>query len=583
MELKAVSQGVISGIEFQVGDKVDEGSVIVVAELMKMLSEYKAPVSGTLAKLAVNVGDMVEEGQVLAVFDAITNSGVVSSKTKETSYVTALGDELLARRAALSDEGRKSRVEKRHARGNRTARENITDLLDEDSFSEFGGHVLAAQHETNTKEQLIERSAADGVLVGTGTIDGMPVAVLVVDYMVMAGTQGHFHHKKVDRIIELARRRNLPLILYPEGGGGRPNDVDAQRISVAQLEIGSFYSLAALRGVVPVIAVVNGYCFAGSAAFAAVADIIIGTENASLGMGGPAMIEGGGLGSYEPGEVGPTDVHAKTGVYDVVVKDEEQATATAKQLIKCLKNTVAEVGEQSLSVDDLLPVNRRATFDMTSVAQRIFDSGTFIELKSDYALNMITGIARLGGRAVGVLANNCRHMGGAVDGLAADKAASLFELCQTHGLPIISLIDTPGFMVGPEAEATGQVRPIGRLFTQGAKFKQPLLAVIIRRAYGLGAMAMAGGSLHAVDITLSWPNGEIGAMGVEGAVRLGARDQLAAIADEAEREIEFNKMVDGIYERGKALNAAMFFELDDVIMPNETRQRLITTLQGMGR
>lgn len=583
MELKAASQGVVSSIDFQVGDMVEAGSIVVVTELMKMLSEYKAPVSGTLGELTVNVGDMVEEGQTLAVFTSGHSDREAVQKTDEGSYVNRLSEELHLRRQQLSDEGRKTRVEKRHANGNRTARENITDLLDGDSFSELGGHALAAQHETNSLEQLIERSAADGVLVGTGTIDGLPVAVLVVDYMVMAGTQGHFHHKKVDRIIELAHRRKLPLILYPEGGGGRPNDVDAQRISVAQLEISSFYHLAALRGVVPMIAVVNGYCFAGSAAFAAVADVIIGTENASLGMGGPAMIEGGGLGSFEPHEVGPTSVHAGTGVYDVVVKDEAQATAVAKKLIHCFKGTVSQFDDQKMSADDLLPTNRRATFDMKAVVKTVFDDDSFIELKADYAVNMITGIARLAGRAVGVLANNCAHMGGAVDGLAADKAATLIELCQSHGLPIISLIDTPGFMVGPEAEQSGQVRPIGRFFTQGAKFDYPLLAVVVRRAYGLGAMAMVGGGFHAADVTLSWPNGEIGAMGIEGAVRLGARDHLAAITDDAEREAELNRMVDDLYERGKALNAATFFELDDVILPNETRDRLITTLEAIGK
>ncbi len=581
MDVISESTGRVTSIAVSVGDNIGEGTVVVVTELMKMLVEHKAPQNGVVSKILVALGDEVQAGQKLAV---VSHGSKASGPTESKSaggYTDSLISEILDRRVAYSDRGRWSRIEKRHASGGRSARENIDDLLDKGSFSELGGHALAAQHGTHTRERLIDRSAADGVIVGTGAIDGVHVAVLIVDYTVMAGTQGHFHHKKVDRIVEIARRRKLPLVMYPEGGGGRPNDTDAHAISVAQLEVTSFHHLAALRGVVPVVAVVHGYCFAGSAAFAAVADVIIGTKTACLGMGGPAMIEGGGLGKFQADEVGPASVHARTGAFDIVVEDEAAATTLAKRMIHFLKCIKGEPVERTAELAPLLPRERRGVFDVSAIIDAIFDEGGFVELKCAYAPNLISGFARLNGKVIGVLANNCQNMGGAIDGDAADKAAHMLDLCQLHQIPVVSLIDTPGFMVGPQAEETGQVRPIGRFFIAGAKFTQPMLAVVMRRAYGLGAMAMAGGGLHASDLTLSWPGGEVGAMGLEGAVHLGMRDHLSAIEDKAEREAETGRLIDELYERGKALNAAMFFELDDVILPDETRSRLIVALDAL--
>lgn len=579
-EISATGQGVVAHVMAGPGDKVGKGTVLIVTELMKMLTEHKAPADGQIVAVHVSEGDMVESETRLLTFEAGETENHRGSTTPGTDQQPLI-DELSKRRRALSDAGRTKRVAKRHASGGRTARENVNDLLDDATFSEIGGHVLAAQREIHDTDQLIDRSAADGVLVGTGMINGLPVAVLVVDYTVMAGTQGWFHHKKIDRIVDIAQRRKLPLVLYPEGGGGRPNDIDAMRVSSASLDVMTFRNLARLRGVAPVIAVVHGYCFAGSAAFAAVADIIIGTRGSYIGMGGPAMIEGGGLGTFAPEEIGPASVHATNGALDIVVEDEAAGTALARRLVGMLTGHSAETAEPAGGdLRQLMPRDRRTVFDVRAAISAIADSGTMIELRSEHATAMIVMLARIGGQAVGILANDPGRMGGAIDGEAAAKAATHLRLCQDNGLAIVSLIDTPGFMVGPEADATGQFRPIGDFFAAGARLTVPLVAVVLRRAYGLGAMAMAGGSLHAADLTIAWPNGEFGAMGLEGAVRLGMRDQLAAIRDEAEREAEFQRLVDGFYDRGRALNAAAFFEFDDVIDPAETRTRIIQTIRA---
>ncbi len=438
---------------------------------------------------------------------------------------------------------------------------------------------MAAQRSRLSEGELIDRSAGDGVIVGTGCVEGKPVAVIAADYSVMAATQGWFHHHKVDRILQIAHRRNLPLVIWPEGGGGRPNDVDTQNLAIAWLSVTSFRELSRLANTVPVIAVVHGYCFAGSAAFAAVADIVIMTEKASLGMGGPAMIEGGGLGSFAPETVGPAEVMASSGVAQIVVPDEARGTGTACELLSLLSADVVmgECGDQTV-LRSLMPRNRKTVLEIENIISTLVDQGTFRELSGAFAPNMRVGLARVDGMPVAVLASDSSTIGGAIDGPAAAKATWLFELAQKHSLPIVSLIDTPGFMVGPDAEATGQAKEIGDLFRAGAALTVPMAAVVLRRAYGLGAMAMAGGGLQAADLCIAWPTGEVGAMGLEGAVRLGARSQLDKISSGEEREAEVKRLVGELEQRGRALNAAAYFEFDDVIDPAETRDRILQML-----
>lgn len=491
--------------------------------------------------------------------------------------------EVLARRALTEDEARPDAVERRHAAGARTARENIADLVDPGSFIEYGRFAIAAQRGRREVQDLIERTPADGLVAGTARINGelfgerAACAVLSYDYTVLAGTQGALGHKKKDRLFELIERMRLPTVFFAEGGGGRPGDSDYPVVSA--LETRAFALWAKLSGVVPRIAVVAGRCFAGNAVIAGCSDLIVATDNSSLGMGGPAMIEGGGLGKVDPDEVGPIEMQAANGVVDVVAADEREATAVAKRLIGYFQGT-AEPGPapDQTRLRDLVPERQRRAYAVAPIVETLADEGSVTFLRERFAPEMVTTLARIEGQPVGIVANDTRHMAGAITSGAADKAARLLQLCDAFGLPVLSLVDTPGFMVGPDAEATGLVRHASRLLVAGGALRVPLIAVILRRGYGLGAQAMTGGSLHEPLLTVAWPAAHLGPMGLEGAVRLALRKELEAIADEGEREQRVRDLTAAAEDNAKALNSAVLFEIDDVIDPAETRSLIASTL-----
>ena len=484
--------------------------------------------------------------------------------------------ELLARRALTSDDARPEAVEKRHAGGGRTARENLDDLVDEGSFVEYGRFAIAAQRQRRELQDLIERTPADGLIAGTARVSGEPCAVLSYDYTVLAGTQGYLGHRKKDRLFELIERMRLPTIFFAEGGGGRPGDTDYPVVSA--LDTRAFALWAKLSGLVPRIAVVKGRCFAGNAVIAGCSDLIVATEDSSIGMGGPAMIAGGGLGDVHPDEVGPSDVQARNGVIDVLVADEAEAVAATKKLLGYFQaaSDDFEAADQT-TLRDLVPERERRAYKVQPIIETLADAGSVTFLRERFAPEMVTALARIEGRAVGVIANNTMHMAGAVTGDAATKAARFMQLCDAFGLPIVSLVDTPGYMVGPQAEATGLVRQASRLLVAGAALNVPLVAVILRRGYGLGAQAMVAGSLHEPLLTVAWPSAHLGPMGLEGAVRLGLRKELEAIQDEQEREERVREVTALAQENAKAINAAQLFELDDVIDPAETRGLIAAT------
>jgi acetyl-CoA carboxylase carboxyltransferase component len=493
--------------------------------------------------------------------------------------------EVLERRSLTLDAARPEMVERRHAAGRRTARENIDDLLDPGSFVEYGGLAIAAQRARRDLQELLARTPADGLVAGTGRINGdifgerSSCAVLSYDYTVLAGTQGVIGHRKKDRLFELIERMRLPTVFFAEGGGGRPGDTDHAVVSA--LETRAFALWARLSGLVPRIAVVSGRCFAGNAVIAGSADLIVATEDVSLGMGGPAMIEGGGLGVVGPDEIGPAAMQAPNGVIDVLAGDEAEAVAATKKLLTYFQGRVETVEPpDQLALRELIPERRRRAYDVGSVVEGLADTGSVTFLREGFARGMVTALARIEGRPLGIVANNPMHLAGAITSDGADKAARFMQLCDAFGLPIVSLIDTPGMMVGPEAEATALVRHCSRLFVVGASLRVPLVAVILRKAYGLGAQAMAGGSLHEPLLTVGWPTAELGAMGLEGAVKLGFRRELEAIADEAEREERIRALTAAAHEHSKALNAATLFELDDVIDPAETRRLIAATLEA---
>jgi methylmalonyl-CoA carboxyltransferase 12S subunit len=401
--------------------------------------------------------------------------------------------------------------------------------------------------------------------------------VLSYDYTVLAGTQGAVGHRKKDRLFELIERMRLPTVFFAEGGGGRPGDTDYPVVSA--LDTRAFALWARLSGLVPRIAVVAGRCFAGNAVIAGCSDLIVATENVSLGMGGPAMIEGGGLGRVHPDEIGPLAMQALNGVVDVVVADEAEATAVTKKLLAYFQGPTAPgTAPDQERLRELVPARARRAYAVAPIIETLADEGSVTFLRQRFAPEMVTALARIEGRPVGIVANDTRHMAGAITSDGADKAARFLQLCDAFGLPIVSLVDTPGFMVGPEAEATGLVRHASRLLVAGAAISVPLVAVVLRRGYGLGAQAMVGGSLHEPLLTVAWPSAHLGPMGLEGAVRLALRKELEAIADEAEREQRVRDLTAAAEENAKALNAAALFELDDVIDPAETRAAIAATL-----
>lgn len=589
--VRAETAAIVTGIAVKSGDTVSKGALLITTELMKMRQEIRALHAGKIVSLNVSEGDALEAGTILLELEPAESgqegtSAAASDSTRERADFAWAK----AQNAAIEDAARPEAVKRRHSKGMRTARENIADLIDADSFVEYGGLAVAAQRRKSSDEELVAKSPADGIITGIGTVNAAAYgkahsscAVLAVDYTVMAGTQGYFHHKKIDRLLDMVHRNPLPVIIFAEGGGGRPNDVDAFDISFSGLDVPSFHRFAQLSGKVPVITIVAGRCFAGNAAFPATADVVIATQNSNLGMGGPAMIEGGGLGVFAPEDIGAADIQAANGVIDVLVDDEAEAVAAAKQYLGYFQGNQSD---WSAPDPDLLreavPEDRQLAYDMRSAIAGIADEGSMLELRQGYGAGMITALVRIEGRPCGLIANNPLHLGGAIDPDAADKASRFLQLCDAHGLPVISLCDTPGFMVGPDIEKQAQVRHIGRLFLAGANLSVPLFTIILRKAYGLGAMAMAGGSFHRSAFTVSWPSGEVGAMGLEGAVRLGAKKDLAAISDETERRALFDRLVAKAYEKGRAINAARKVEFDAVIDPAETRKWLVAGLDAAG-
>ncbi|MBM4362922.1 MAG: hypothetical protein FJ104_09600 [Deltaproteobacteria bacterium] len=494
---------------------------------------------------------------------------------------------LRERLASLSDEGRPAAVAKRRKTGQRTARENLADLVDPGSFVEYGAFAVAAQRTRYSLEELFQVSPADGILCGIGTVNRELVGeararamVLAYDYTVLAGTQGHVGHRKLDRMLELALHHRIPVVLFAEGGGGRPGDVDSHTVS--GLDTTSFLRFAALSGLVPRVGIASGRCFAGNASLLGTADVVIATENSNIGMGGPAMIEGGGLGKFTPEEIGPIDVQSKNGVVDIRVKDEAEAVAAARKYLAFFQGPLAgwTAADQS-PLREAVPENRRRAYKVRPILRTLFDVDSVLELRAEFGRSLVTALARLEGQPIGVLASDTMHLGGAVDGDAADKAARFLQLCDAFALPVISLADTPGFMVGPKAETTALVRRTSRLFVAAASLRVPYFTVMLRKGYGLGAQALAGGHFHAPFFTVSWPGGEFGGMNLEGAVRLSMKKMLEAIEDPEERERTLRSMVEFAESRGKAISMASLLEIDAVIDPADTRQWLLRGLRSV--
>jgi acetyl/propionyl-CoA carboxylase alpha subunit/acetyl-CoA carboxylase carboxyltransferase component len=582
-------QGTVVVIDVTEGDLVRPGQQIAVIESMKMEHLVTAPHGGKVTKIVAGDGVTLMQGDPIVFIEpAEVGEHDAEEETEvDLDHIRADLAENIARHANTLDENRPASVERRRKTNQRTARENIAQLVDDGSFVEYGSLAIAAQRRRRQLDDLIKNTPADGLITGVATINadkfgqqGARCMVISYDYTVLAGTQGHMNHKKIDRMLGLAEQWQMPLVFYAEGGGGRPGDTD--RLGMTGLDGPSFVQFAKLSGLVPVIGVVSGYCFAGNAAMLGCCDVIIATKNASIGMGGPAMIEGGGLGVYHPAEVGPVSFQSPNGVVDILVEDEEEATAAAQKYLSYFQGAVTDwkAPDQRL-LRRAIPENRLRVYDIRTVIDLLADEGSVLEIRRDFGVGMITAFIRIEGKPFGLIANNPKHLGGAIDANAGDKAARFMQLCDAFDIPIVSLCDTPGFMVGPEAEKTAIVRHVARMFVTGASLTVPLFGVVLRKGYGLGAQSMIGGGFHASFFTVAWPTGEFGGMGLEGYVRLGFRKEMEAIADPVERETYYKDKVAQLYANGKAVSIASVLEIDEVIDPAETRNWIMAGLRSM--
>ena len=583
--LRAPLQGTLVSVSVAAGETVRAGQALMIMESMKMEHVIAAEASGIVRLVNVAAGDTVYEGHPLAFVEESEDAGggAVEEEAVDLDFIRPDLAEVIARHEKTLDAARPDAVARRRKTGQRTPRENIEDLVDPGSFTEYGALVVAARRRRNTLQELIDTTPADGMLMGLASVNGdlfaedkARCAVMSYDYTVLAGTQGGNNHWKLDRMAELALRWRTPIVFFTEGGGGRPGDTEGGGFTRG------FEFWGRLSGAVPLVGVNSGRCFAGNAAILGCCDVIIATKDSALGMGGPAMVEGGGLGVFRPEEIGPIKVMQANGTIDVLVEDEEEAVATAKKYLSYFQGPVADWScADQRQLRRVVPENRLRVYDIRKVIELIADKDSVLELRPKFGLAMVTAFIRVEGRPVGVFANNPMHLGGAIDSDASDKAARFLQLCEAFDIPVLSLSDTPGNMVGPEAEKTGLIRHCSRLFVIGANLTVPIFSVIIRKSYGLGAIAMTGGSYQGAMFVVSWPTGEFGGMGLEGSVKLGYRNELAAIADPVERKAKFDEMVAAAYARGKAMSQATGPSLDDVIDPADTRRWILTGLKSI--
>jgi acetyl/propionyl-CoA carboxylase alpha subunit/acetyl-CoA carboxylase carboxyltransferase component len=581
-------QALVGVIEVVEGDLVRPGQAVAVLEAMKMEHLVHATSGGRVVRVAVSAGEAVQPGQPLLYLEPAEVEGgkVLAAEEVDPDAIRPDHAEVIARHRFTLDEARPEAVAKRRKTGHRTARENIDDLVDPGSFLEYGALAIAAQKRRRSTEDLIAATPADGLITGIGSVNGAlfppdraRVAALAYDFTVLAGTQGAMNHRKSDRLLAIVSEQRLPVVWFAEGGGGRPGDTDTT--AVAGLDVPTFRSLAALSGVVPKIAIVAGRCFAGNAAIAGLSEIIVATKDSNLGMGGPAMIEGGGLGVFKPEQIGPSAHQWANGVIDILADDEAHATQLAKQALSYFQGPVKDwTCPDQRALRRAVPENRLRVYDVRALIAGLVDTGSFLELRGGFAAGMITGLIRIEGRPLGLIANDPRHLGGAIDGDGAEKAARFLQLCDAFGLPVLSLCDTPGFMVGPASEDAGAVRRVSRQFIAGAKLRTSLLTVVTRKGYGLGAQAMAGGSFHSPLFIAAWPTGEFGGMGLEGAVRLGYRKELEAESDPVKQKALYDQLVARLYAAGKATSMAAALEIDAVIDPADTRRWILGGLDA---
>jgi len=470
-----------------------------------------------------------------------------------------------ARHAALTDEGRPKAVAKQRARNSLTARERVTLLLDEGAeFLEYG--ALARPMSPDLE------APAEGVVVGTGMMHGHTVGVISYDYTSLGGSQGPLGHQKLDRVLGIATARQCPVVLIAEGGGGR-----AQEMGVVRPAPDDFRKLARLSGRVPIVAIAPGRAFAGHANLLGMADVIIAVRSAVIGIAGPPLVKAAMGIDQTPEDIGAVEIHERVGTVDVTVDDDVQAIETARHYLDLLMHPDVLVEDvEDPEVPELLrtvvPENPRQAFDVRAVIDLLADPGTVLELRASFAGAAVTTLGRIGGRSVGFVANNSVVRAGSIDSDAADKMARFIRLCDAFGLPLVFLCDSPGFLIGRDAEEEALIRHSSRMMFALAAATVPLLTVIVRRAYGLAYMVMGSQSWDPLFHVL-WPTAEYGAMGLQGGAAITAGSSTSGNGARATDDI-----VAELEEFGSAFRMAERLQTDDVVDPGDTRRLLINAL-----
>lgn len=582
-------QGTVTEIHVAEGESIRQGQQIALMSALKMEHPVKAPVGGRLRLLVVAVGDTIYEGDPVAFIEEMAVGEAIEETVTpvDPEYVRPSLQEVFARRRFTLDEHRPEAVERRHSRGRRTVRENIRQLIDPGTWIEYGQLTVAGQRGRRPLEELIRKTPADGLVAGIGSVNGelfdehrARTMFISYDDTVLAGTQGARGHDKTDRMMELANELSLPLIFHAEGAGGRSGDTEV--LPSIHPAVRTFEKMAQLSGKVPMIGVTAGWCYAGNAAILGLTDIIIATKDALIAMGGPATIEGGGLGAFLPEEVGPISDLAPAGTVDIVVEDHDEAIETTKKCLSYFQGSIDawECEDQRL-LRHVIPENRKQSFDVRKIIRLLADKGSVLELRPEFGISMVTAFVRIEGHPFGLTANNNAYIGGAIDSPGSDKVARFWQLCDAFNIPIITLVDTPGMMVGPDVERTGLVRHCSRLFVTGANLESPRFSVVLRKGYALGSISVMTGSSRAPIFTVGWPDSEYGGMNVEAGVLLTHRARLEQIEDVDERAAEYERLLAEAYERLGAIHSASVFGIDDVIDPAETRRWIVEGLKSV--
>ncbi|MDQ4125931.1 MAG: acyl-CoA carboxylase subunit beta [Actinomycetota bacterium] len=505
----------------------------------------------------------------------------MSAEAKPTSLLRPLVDDLNERRERIRLGGGPERIAKQHAAEKLTARERIDLLVDEGTFTELGIH---AQPHFSQAAMQGRDAPADGVITGYGKVDGRLVAIAAYDFTVMAGSMGMTGEIKVARMRELALGKRIPMVWLLDSAGARIQE------AVGSLFAGSghlFREEVVASGVIPQVAALMGPCAAGTAYIPGLADFVPMVKGrGSMALAGPHLVRAAIGEDVTQEELGGSRVHCrKSGVGDLEVADDHECIARIKQYLSFFPSNNEQPPPRRTTSDpddrmdeellDVLPASNRQPYDMYEVIRRIVDDGEWLDLKPQWAKTVITCLARMGGRPVGIVANQPKQLGGILDNDSADKAARFVNLCNAYGIPLVFLMDVPGFMVGTKVEQAGIIRHGAKMLYAVANATVPKVTVVLRKAYGAGYYVM-NGRAYEPDVIVAWPSAEISVMGAEGAVEIVFRKQVEEAEDPAAKKAELIDEYRKIIDVYRAAANAM---IDDVIDPRETRPTVIRALE----